>query len=340
MSNSFYKILVDTEIPSIPYLLLNGYIKDLDIRILLETDLMRDKNYQYMFLFNSDKMGCDLRELIFNQSDNTTRRLLLKEIDQIKNRNSIPHILTDIDDTIFPNFNGILETLGSDTSWTNKQTYPGLKKFYDLFYKNIKNVNARYSTVLTGTPAFFKGQRINNPIIQNAIGPRFGFIQGFDRKQDALKSLLKGMWEQPFYKMAVSVNDLANIKYEKYRQYRLLFPEYKLLFIGDNGQGDLIAGQKILKNDPTAQVFIHNLLRRDGFIFSEEEINILGSNRLYFFNNYQELGNIFYILGYLNAEDLVALRNQIYKELRENRINDKDDNHYFHYNQTLKLKRN
>jgi len=329
---------LDSPIEEVPDLLI-GIIKDLRLRIRLEVDFMHAKNYNYFQIITPKAMGCDLRELVFNQSSDRTRKTLLRELSTIKMTKTIPHILTDIDDTIFPNFNGIFETMGSDLSWQNHQTYPGLKKFYQLFYKNIPNKEVHYSTVLTGTPAFLKGRRINDQKIKDAIGDRFGFIQGFDTKRQAIFSLLKGMYEKPFYKIAPSSEDLATIKFHRFKQYKQLFPEYRLLFIGDNGQGDLIAGQKILNEDASSLVFIHNLLKTDGFVFSEDEVRELSANRLYFFNNYLELGNIFYILGFITATDFNELRISIKKELVNSNLTDKNSSHFFHYRNTVKLKR-
>jgi hypothetical protein len=306
-----------------------------ELRVLMETQFMRDIKCNYLFFLTPSNVGCDLRELVFNIADQRSKTEILSLISKNK-PGLIPHILTDIDDTLYPNFHGVVETSGSDTSWINKQPYPGLKKFYELFHKNIKMKTARYTTILSGTPVFLKQARVESKLIQNILGSNFGFIQGFDRKRDAVKALLQGMIERPFYKIAVSNNSLADIKFEKYIQYKQLFPEYKLLFIGDNGQGDLLAGMKMIKEDPTCLIFIHNLLRREGFIHTDDEIMELkrqGQNRLYFFKNYLELGYQFFKLRYISQVDYNDLRKTIALELQEPK-NEKDpylNHHYFHY---------
>ena len=304
-----------------------------ELRVLMETQFMHDIKYNYMFIVTPDNAGCDLRELVFNIANESDRTAILAAINKTKPSALIPHILTDIDDTIYPNFTGIIETSGSDISWKNGQTYPGLKKLYELFYKNITLPEARYSTVLSGTPVFLKEYRIKSNIIRDSIGSKFGFIQGFDKKREALSALIQGMHEQAFYKIAVSKNRLADIKYEKFKQYRQLYPEYKLLFIGDNGQGDLLAGLKMIKTDPTCQVFIHNVLRTDGFVMSDEEVKTATSDRLFFFKNYLEIGYFFYKLGYISLADYNELRANISKEL----VQVRDINHRFHYKPHIDL---
>lgn len=340
MSNSEYELLLKTEKQDLAKTL-QGKIKSLDLRIKLETEFMRDTEHNYMYFITPTTLAGDLREIVFG-SEEYVKTLLLAEIKQnALHNNSIPHILTDIDDTLFPNCNGIFETFGSDTSWSSLKPYPGVKLFYELFYKNLTTEETQYSTILTGTPACFKGQRIHNETIKDTLGHNFGFIQGFDRKRDALYSLCKGMYEQPFYKFAPSATDLAHIKFNRFKQYKALFPEYKLLFIGDNGQGDLLAGKKIIEEDPSAQVFIHNLLKNNAFIFSEEQITTHKSSNLFFFKNYLELGYIFSKQGYLTKDDFLDLRKNIAEELILTQKSDKDRRHFFHYmrRKTYKLKR-
>jgi len=343
MSNSTYETFLElykSGKETAPYL--NNHISDLYLRIHLEIDFLRDLPHKYMYLITPKKIGRDLRELVFYYHNDEEKNNLLKAITTInrEKQSQIPHILTDIDDTIFPSANGIIQTSGSDRSWKNGEPYPGIKKLYELFYKNIRIPEARYSTVLTGTPAFLKGRRIEDNKIKMAIGTKFGFLQGFESKREAFLSLLKGIYEQPFYKLAASYNDLARIKVERYKQYKQLFPEYKLIFIGDNGQGDFLAGKQLIKEDPTCLVFIHNLFRDEKFLFDAETVKYHTCDRLYFFKNYLELGHKFYKLGYISPNDFETLRIIIAEELKKNRLCDLDLHHYSHYmrRKTLKLK--
>ena len=293
------------------------------LKVLMETQFMRDVNCSYSYLFTPDKFGCDLRELVFNIESETNRQQLLADIQHTsKEKRQIPHILTDIDDTLFPNFSSYIEISGSDTSWRSHEPYPGLKKFYEIFHRNIQQAQARYTTILTGTPTFLKHARLSSRILKNILGPNFGFIQGFDKKRHAIQALLRGIYEGSFSRLAISSDAVADIKYEKFKQYRQLFPEYKLLFIGDNGQGDLIAGHKMLAEDPTACVFIHNILKhKTHFNFSdarerEETSKPNALERLFFFKNYLELGYIFNKLEYFSNADFAELKAACRRDLK------------------------
>ncbi|GAG27618.1 unnamed protein product, partial [marine sediment metagenome] len=53
----------------------------------------------------------------------------------LKNNDKIFHILTDIDDTLYPHFNHT-GLAGTDISWKTKEAYPGIKKLYHVLYSN------------------------------------------------------------------------------------------------------------------------------------------------------------------------------------------------------------
>jgi hypothetical protein len=283
---------------------------------------MRDVNCSYSYIFTPDKYGCDLRELVFNIENEANRQQLLADIQQATHQKGIPHILTDIDDTLFPNFTGYIETMGSDTSWKSHTPYPGLKKFYEIFHRNIQQAQARYTTILSGTPTFLKHKRLSSTILKNILGANFGFIQGFDKKRQAFQALLRGIYEGSFSRLEILPEAIADMKYEKFKQYRQLFPEYKLLFIGDNGQGDLIAGHKMLEVDPSVQVFIHNILKnKTHFHFDdarerEETSKPNALDRLFFFKNYLELGYIFNKLEYFSNADFAELKAACRRDLK------------------------
>jgi hypothetical protein len=140
------------------------------------------------------------------------------------------------------------------------------------------------------------------------------------------------MTEQPPYKLAPSAKHLGSIKFNKFVQYKQLFPEYKMLLIGDNGQGDLLAGLKILDKDPTATVFIHNILKhKTNFLFSEEDELKFAHTRLFFFKNYLELAVKFFSLNIFKFSDVAIIRAAIKTELDIQYITDKSPHLYSHF---------
>jgi hypothetical protein len=181
------------------------------LKVILETQFMRDVKYNYKYILTPTptEVGCDIRELIFNIESESFRGGLLQNI-AVSSRylfthiytNKILHILTDIDDTLFPSKSIFLQTSGRDSSWKNKEPYPGICKFYDIFYNNLPNEDSRYTTVLTATPMFLKETKLADETICEILGPNFGFIQGSDKKREAIQTLLLGMGNRPFYHFA------------------------------------------------------------------------------------------------------------------------------------------
>jgi len=275
------------------------------LKVILETQFMRDVkcNYKYILTPTPSAVGCDIRELIFNHESETFRESLLDNINRASRyavtniyKGKIIHILTDIDDTLYPSKTYFIQTSGRDSSWKNKTPYPGIRKFYDLFYEMQKIQEAKYSTVLTATPMFLKTTKLEDEKICEIIGPNFGFLQGAEKKRDALQILFAGMTNRPFYHFAPSAVKIGAEKFKKFRQYRRIFPEYQLFFIGDNGQGDLLAGKMMIQESQDTLVFIHNIVYEDRFLFTkadELEHQMSTDGRLFFFKNYLELGYIF-----------------------------------------------
>jgi len=299
----------------------------------LEVDFSNDVNCQYLYLKTPDNYGCDLRELFFKRNgelinddgqDALIQRQellqLFKEKRYLPNGKKIPHILTDIDDTLYPNHAAGIA--GSDLSWFLHEHYPGIIRFYELFYSNISDEEFRYSTVLSATPGPLKSSKLKDKkrSIKNVLGDKYGFIQGEESK---LKQLFNTGNRFQLY---------GDIKYQRYKEYCLLFPEHQIIFIGDNGQGDLMAGEKMMANLKTdtnehdTMVFIHEIIESSGLKNSRKE----GKEDLLsirFFKNYLELGKIFLGLGLIIQENIDDLKETIIGELQNNihKICDKRD---------------
>ena len=135
---------------------------------------------------------------------------------------------------------------------------------------------------------FLKESKIYDDRIIKILGSNFGFIQGSETKRDVLDTILKGMYHNRFYHIAPSAIKIGLMKFHKFQQYSRIFPEYKLFFIGDNGQGDLLAGKMMLKDNAECLVFIHNILYQNKLLFSTDIIRAHTeqfSGRLFFFKN-------------------------------------------------------
>jgi hypothetical protein len=294
--------------------------KKMEIQFSIDVDC----KYCYKVHTTPVNYGCDLREIFFDREgkliDNGQELLDVFERKKIDN---VWHIMTDIDDTLYPNTEHGTYIAGSDTSWYQKQPYPCIVKLYNLFYNKLPQVS-RYSTVLSATPGCFKFSKITGKkeSISRVIGD-FGFIQGEESKTKFVP-FVKGMFNNYNNRrkgIIDSTSNLAlytqfgNMKFERFTQYLKLFPEYKILFIGDNGQGDVIAGKQMLQYAPNkCKVFIHQVCE-DGQNFKEPSETDNGIQDLYFFKTYNDLGKIFQRIGIFNEADVLQLTDIFNQEI-------------------------
>ena len=255
------------------------------------------------FLWTNTDSGCDLREMLYNIDGELipNGQKLLDLFEKKKLREAVWHIVTDIDDTLYAHSaHGVA---GKDESWFQKQPYPGIKAFYTEFYTKVPK-ESQYSTVLSATPGFLKVFKINSPNALNDILGEFGFIQGMDRKREVLTAYLR----------RTAYSTFGEFKFNRFMQYTNIFPEYKFLFIGDNGQGDVLAGKEMIARMPKGKcyVFIHDVYS-DGQYESERN-GYRPNERIYLFNNYYDLAKIFRKIGIFKDYNVSQIRKSVVRE--------------------------
>jgi hypothetical protein len=243
---------------------INALKKMLDVNFSKDVDC----NYKYILTSTPNSYGCDLRELIFNRDGTTTREgdALLATFQAIASAYTaaeIPklyHVLTDIDDTLYANRWYRTYIAGSDTSWPEHIAYPGVKEIHRQLHSLQKSTH--YSTVLSATPGAAKTKKMNSQELKDMLGGTdFSFIQGIEGKREILRNtpstLLTSAYrgdnpDGAFYRT------IAETKYARFQQYARIFPERQYIWIGDNGQGDEVAGRRMLNQpDVTVTVCIH-----------------------------------------------------------------------------------
>ncbi len=329
-----------------------------NLKKLLETKFSKKVDCTYCYKTHTPiDYGCDLREIFYNRNNELIEGgQELLDIFKQKKLPDIWHIMTDIDDTLYPNtetikiINITTYIAGSDISWAQKTPYPGIITFYESFYKKLP-INSKYTTILSATPGCFKNSKLNDDHnILHDILKNYGFIQGVEGKFEIASytgRIITNMGSnllgravdkiEPFLpknkyttrSSSASVNDISNLfklfgntKFERFKQYLSIFPEYKIIFIGDNGQGDVLAGMqmlnymKTLNLDDRCHVFIHKV-SENGRNFKQvpEETNNK-PERLNFFKNYYELSLKFEQLGIFDENDVKQIKQSIVTKLK------------------------
>ena len=307
-----------------------------ELKKKLETDFIRTVHCQYAYIFSTPNVyGCDLREIIFNKDGTTTENgeILLGIFEAKKLPQQRLHILTDIDDTLYPNIEHGTYIAGSDRSWIQKEPYPGIITFYSRFYQKLPE-ESRYSTILSATPGFLKNYKLNAPklneILKNTSSTKeaFGFIQGIESKTELVSYIRDIAYNATHPQDSVAIPGsselfvrFGNLKFQRFVQYSRIFPEYDFIFIGDNGQGDVLAGTQMLHymasmgTPERCTVAIHIVSDANGNQkrVAEQGMNISG---LHFFTSYFELATIFYILRIFNQDDVDDISRDITEVFR------------------------
>ena len=292
----------------------------------LELNFSKKVKCKYCYLNTPVNYGCDLREIFYDRDNKLIDDG--EEVLDLFNSKKLPdmwHIMTDIDDTLYPNTEHGTFIAGSDISWKQKTAYPGIKLFYRLFYKN-ENCS-EYSTILSATPGCLKEKKLENKLLHEILGKEYGFIQGIESKgvilshtSDILSNCVGHLCNINKSTNANNISELftifGNTKFERFKQYLTLFPEYKILFIGDNGQGDVLAGLQMIKYNSNCHVFIHKV-SENGIDFKKSDEEDGTIERLHFFTNYYELAKKIQDIGIFTDINVNEIKNSIEKQVKK-----------------------
>jgi hypothetical protein len=114
-----------------------------NLKVKMETEFALDVDCKYCYFGSTPSdYGCDLREILFERDELQIEGGKLTEggetLLNIFREKKLPdmwHIMTDVDDTLYPNTEHGTYIAGSDISWDQKHPYPGIISFYNKFYE-------------------------------------------------------------------------------------------------------------------------------------------------------------------------------------------------------------
>lgn len=183
----------------------------------------------------------DLEALLFvDLKDPLRRRRVLDHIaTQAGGRVVGSKVLSDIDDTVFCQLH--------DHRYPKGTLYPGVLAFQEALDRGPDNTEATGTdlTFVTARPADF-----------------FGMVESHSRaslRKAGIKDL--SMLSGSLFTL-VSLDAMAGKKVDNITHWIELFPEYRMVFMGDSGQGDVLVGEKVweIHGDVMDAVFIHDVV--------------------------------------------------------------------------------
>ncbi len=167
-------------------------------------------------------------------------------------------VLSDIDDTL--TCSGGRYPAGVDTSLPRKTVYPGVLQF--LKYLDLGKWGPRdWPPGWNGNLVFLSAR----PHLYKYISEAHTFTK-FKKLKDqhgmhTTPSLLPGSVETgASFVIRNDMEPIARNKYRNFEEYASLYPEFRMVFIGDNGQGDVRAAELMLESRLSGHidaVFIH-----------------------------------------------------------------------------------
>ncbi|MDC0749675.1 phosphatase domain-containing protein [Polyangium mundeleinium] len=187
----------------------------------------------------------DLQQLFFRDlDDDLLREKLFEHFRVAATPRADLKVLSDIDDTLYPNWKDARYPRTKEP-----RPYPGVRAFYnelDLAFSPHGDLGDL--TFLTARP-----------------GDRVGFGEGITRKHLTALGLPHAKVLTGDFGHLATHDLMADKKYGSFIEYRKLFPEYTFVFCGDSGQGDAIAGARMMEHpgDGMRAVFIHDVVNTD-----------------------------------------------------------------------------
>ena len=181
-----------------------------------------------------------------------------------KKTNVIYQLISDVDDTLHPAGwilgHGIA---GVDSEGSRDIYYPCVKELHRQIYERFK-----LPTVLVSANPFPKSESSKKKIADE-LGIEFIEYNGGEMISSIWSTVLNILpiinTETAYYN--IHYTSMANVKIQKItnhindmkERYEDTNIEYRAIWIGDNGQGDLLAAKKLLNNGEIFAALIHNV---------------------------------------------------------------------------------
>ncbi len=187
----------------------------------------------------------DLHQLVFRDVDGEEARRRILEHLQVEARGVAAEdrglrVVSDVDDTLWANW--------KDARWPKKTVYPGVRAFYREVARRVGGGPERHPGELVFLTARPRDRAGVVEEMTHATLRKLG-IEGASVLSGALRRV-------------VSSAHIARGKLENFREYRLLYPEDDLVFVGDSGQGDVEVAVAMREEagDVVRGAFIHDVV--------------------------------------------------------------------------------
>eukprot|EP00931_Biecheleriopsis_adriatica_P007367 TRINITY_DN108657_c0_g1_i1.p1 TRINITY_DN108657_c0_g1~~TRINITY_DN108657_c0_g1_i1.p1 ORF type:complete len:771 (-),score=168.47 TRINITY_DN108657_c0_g1_i1:12-2324(-) len=220
------------------------------VRAVLDSELV----------FRQNGQSADLRSVVYDELSDAGKGRVLTRIRQAcrppDRRQPGFVVLSDVDDTLLPGHD-TFKVSGADRSWhLDGRLYPGVVRLHLELRAGLREAyGGDYSVMLTARPAFLANglvEKLRRMCGEATKKPRMAILPGGANVVANLGRALAGNY-----------STLGETKVKRLLQYESLFPEYagRFVFIGDDGQADVEAAERMLTLEPcTGSSFARKLV--------------------------------------------------------------------------------
>lgn len=197
-------------------------------------------------------------------------------------------ILSDVDDTL--SCSGGSWPAGMDTSYPKKAIYPGVMAFYRELDLGI-NGDEEWDDARIGNLVFLSARpHVYKDVSENVTYVKFKHLQE-DRGLHTSPSLLAGSLDTGSQFMIRGDSEpLARKKFDNFKEYLTLYPEFTFIFIGDNGQGDVRTAELVLGDSKykhnLQRVYVHEVQDLEKTYIKDARYRSRQNDHICYFNTY------------------------------------------------------
>lgn len=180
----------------------------------------------------------DLVEVVFHDVDDPgVRSAILAHVAAEATTCAGLKVLSDIDDTFYANW--------KDERYPSKMVYPGVRQLYAELLRTPADPEAAAVTFITARP--------EDPL---------GLVEDATHRSLAGRGLPRARVLSGAFTHLIGNDSIAAEKLHNFERYRAVYPEYSFVFCGDSGQGDILFGERLLQEAPSAVslILIHDVV--------------------------------------------------------------------------------
>jgi len=226
-------------------------------------------------------------------------------------------VFSDVDDTI--KAAGTNFVAGCDTRWPGGSIYAGMPQFYLELSRGVKEIEDPINIGIVSARPEKLGNKF--PDVEkelHAASKNSNLVENWGD----IKKILPGQIEDNLHIHAEKrFKDYAETKFKNVRKYSEESPDLCIIFIGDNGQGDQLAGVKMLSEIPdVVAVFIHN-------VTANPPLKVDENADVYIFKTYPEAALIAFNKGFISKEGVRRVITSTLESIQFGQCKECLDNH-------------